>query len=122
MVLVAIPAIWLGFIVAVGVTGGLYWWMVFATLALASVSSVMLARRDVRKLRGAGHERTAPAWIAVLPPIYLARRGNLAWSRNTAAYRPLWIHLALVGLLVLLIQVAPFLVGLLTTLGSSRIL
>lgn len=99
--LVALPAAWLVILAVLLVTGQLMWWMVFATIGLASAASVILARVDERMLLADGHNETAlPGW-ALLPVVYLVRRGTLVYRENSAGFRPLWAHLAVVvGLLI----------------------
>lgn len=118
LLLAAMPLLWVALNAVLGSLGGLRWWVIITTLLLAVAASVVAAREDERMLR-ADHDETAPAWRAVVPLVYLARRGTLVYRANTDGYRPLWTHLCVIGGLLLVWLVVTLWGGLMMRLAST---
>lgn len=68
-------------------------------LLLVSVAlllwTLLLALSDRRRLRAAGHERTASPWLVLLTPlVFLVVRGVMVHRATWSGLGPIWTHLA----------------------------
>ena len=106
------PAILVGlWLAALASPLGLTWVFIGVTVLIAAVMDVVLAQWDVRALARAGYDDQANPYSAVVPVVYLFRRGHLCAARNLEGYGPAWLHVGIVALLVLAVAVAQLVSG-----------
>jgi hypothetical protein len=108
----AMPAVVFGaWLAALASPIGLTWPFIGITVVLAAAIDVLLARADVSALRRAGYDETADPYLAIVPVLYLFRRGPLCAVRNFEGYGPAWLHVGVVSVLVLGVAVAQLFSG-----------
>lgn len=71
-----------------------------AMTILASIGCFLLARRDEQKMKQRGYPHLASPPLALIAPAYLAVRGWRKFDRTQTGLKPLWLHLALLVVLL----------------------
>lgn len=120
VLMVALPLLWLAFNATIGLADGLRWSTILTTLALCALVSVIVGRVDLRRAAASGFPLTISAWWGLVPIVYLARRGNRLWRGDFWSYRPMWAHIALLLVVVVLYLAAPLIITIISGLELSR--
>ncbi|MBF0671707.1 MAG: hypothetical protein IR160_03885 [Salinibacterium sp.] len=120
--LVAMPLLWVAVNMVLGIVGGLWWWILITTFLMAVAASVILAREDQRMLRAAGLDDAPAPWRVLFPLAYLVPRARTLWPLNSAGYQPLWAHVGVLLVLVVLYFAVPLLLGIAMRLEETKAL
>lgn len=106
----------------VGMRGTTTWVFLWFVAAVGSVLSYVLAGTDRDQLRGRGYDQLpSPLWTLPLPAVYLVLRARAVEKKDWNAYRPVWIYVGLLTLMVVLGYSAIVSANIISYLPSSSI-